>query len=78
MWGSVGIAPLFLTSTSDVGVVSFTPMPLYPRGKSLRTHWIGGRVGPSISLDAVGERKILHHWEGLFDTEYKTITSLKN
>jgi hypothetical protein len=27
-------------------VVSFTPRPLYRRGKSPGTHWIGGCVGP--------------------------------
>jgi hypothetical protein len=28
-------------------VVSFTAQPLYPQGKSLVTHWIGGWVGLS-------------------------------
>jgi hypothetical protein len=27
-------------------VFSFTPLPLYPWGKSPGTHWIGGWVGP--------------------------------
>jgi hypothetical protein len=28
-------------------VISFTPLPLYPRAKALGALWIGGRVGPS-------------------------------
>jgi hypothetical protein len=31
-------------------VVSFTPLPLYPR-----THWIGGCVGPRAGLDGAGK-----------------------
>jgi hypothetical protein len=41
-------------------VVSFTLLPLYSRGKSPGTHWIGGRVGPRVSLDVAEKRKILH------------------
>jgi hypothetical protein len=33
---SGGVAPPFLTSALDGGVVSFTPLPLYPWGKSTR------------------------------------------
>jgi hypothetical protein len=40
-------------------VVSFAPRPLYPRGKSPSTHWIGGRVNPRAGLDDVENRKIL-------------------
>jgi hypothetical protein len=29
-------------------VVSFTPRPLYPQGKTPGTHWIGGWVGKKI------------------------------
>jgi hypothetical protein len=39
-------------------VVSFTPRPLYPQGKSPGTHWIGGWVGSRAVLDAVMKRKI--------------------
>jgi hypothetical protein len=31
--------------------VSFTPLPLYPRAKSPRTHSIGGSVGLRAGLD---------------------------
>jgi hypothetical protein len=42
--------------------VCFTPLPLYPRGKSHRIHWIGGSVGPRVSLDAA-DKKTLHYRE---------------
>jgi hypothetical protein len=35
------------------------PLPLYPRGKSHGTHWIGGWVGPRTGLDDVEKRKFL-------------------
>jgi hypothetical protein len=38
-------------------VVSFTPRPLYPEGKS-PWYWIGGWVGSRVGLDAVVKRKI--------------------
>jgi len=34
-------------------MVSFTPQPLYPHGKSPGRHWIGDCVGPRIGLDTV-------------------------
>jgi hypothetical protein len=34
-------------------VVSFTSRPLYPGERTLSTHWIGGRVGSRVCLDAV-------------------------
>jgi hypothetical protein len=42
-------------------VVSFTPRPLYPRGKnpSLGTHWRGGWVDPRADLDDVEKRTFL-------------------
>jgi hypothetical protein len=48
----------------DVGtkwkwVVSFTPLPLYTRGKSVGTLWIGDCVGPRVGLDAVEKGKTL-------------------
>jgi len=39
-------------------VVSFTPRPLYPAGRTPGTHRIQGWVGPSAGLDAVAKRKI--------------------
>jgi hypothetical protein len=39
-------------------MVSFTPRPLYPQGKSPWYPLIGGRVGPRAVLDAVVKRKI--------------------
>jgi len=38
--------------------ICFTPLPLYLRGKSPGTHWIGGYMGPRAGLDAVEKRKI--------------------
>jgi hypothetical protein len=32
-------------------MVSFTPLPLYPRGRTPGTHWVGGRVSPRAGLD---------------------------
>jgi hypothetical protein len=46
---SGGIALPFLTSALHRGVVSLTPPP-----------WVGGWVGPGVSLDAEEKRKILH------------------
>jgi hypothetical protein len=39
--------------------VSFTPLSLYPRGKSPGTHWIGGWVDPRSGLDDLEKRKVL-------------------
>jgi hypothetical protein len=56
-WESAGITPRILDlSTRWRWVDSFTPRPLYPKGKS--THWIGGWEGPRAVLDAVVKRKI--------------------
>jgi hypothetical protein len=49
---------IFLTSAL-VGVVSFTPLPLYLRERAPGTHWIGGWVGPRAGLDDVEKRKFL-------------------
>jgi hypothetical protein len=40
-------------------VIHFTPLPLYPRGKSPPFHWIGGWVAPRNGLDDVEKRKFL-------------------
>jgi hypothetical protein len=34
-------------------VVSYTPLPLYPRGKNPGTHWIGGWMDPRAGLEDV-------------------------
>jgi hypothetical protein len=39
-------------------VVSFTPLPLYPRGKSPGVHLIRGWVGSRAGLDAVEKKEI--------------------
>jgi hypothetical protein len=62
VWGSGCIDPHFFDlGTSWRWVVSFTPLPLYPRGKSPppSTNWIGGWVDPRADLDDVEERKFL-------------------
>jgi hypothetical protein len=48
MWASDGIAPLFLTSAIDGGKWSALRFCRFIPG----THWIGGWVGPTASLDA--------------------------
>jgi hypothetical protein len=58
-WGNGGMAPLIL----DLGtrwrwVVSFTPRPLYPQGKSPLYPLDRMLGGPRAVLDAVSERKI--------------------
>jgi hypothetical protein len=44
-------------------VTSSTPRPLYSRGKSPSTHWIGSWVNPRTGLDGVKKRNILHTLE---------------
>jgi hypothetical protein len=45
-------------------VISFTPRPLYSRGKtSPLTHWKGGWMGPRAGLDVVEKRKILRPYQ---------------
>jgi hypothetical protein len=39
-------------------VVNITPCPLYPRGKGLCAHGMGGRLGTRCGLDTVAKRKI--------------------
>jgi hypothetical protein len=57
-----GIAPYMLNlSTSYVGVVSFTPRPLYHRGTDLGTYWTRGSVVRIARLDVVARRKVLMH-----------------
>jgi hypothetical protein len=56
-WGG-GIAPRILDfGTRRRWVVSSTARPLYPWGRALGTHWIGGWVGTRAVLDAVEKRK---------------------
>jgi hypothetical protein len=40
-------------------VVNFTPRPLYPRGKSPATHWIGRWVDLRAGLEDLENRKLL-------------------
>jgi hypothetical protein len=59
MRGIGGIAPRILDfSNGWRWVVSFTPRPLYPRERSLCTHWIEVWVGARAGLDTVVKRKI--------------------
>jgi hypothetical protein len=53
------IYPHFDLGTSWRWVVSFTPRPLYPRGKSPGTHWMGCWVDPRAGLDDLEKRKFL-------------------
>jgi hypothetical protein len=46
-------------STNWRWVISFTPLPLYPRERPSSTHWIGGWVSPKTGLDDVERRKIM-------------------
>jgi hypothetical protein len=58
--GEWGYSSTFLhLGTSWRWVVSFTPLPFYPRGWTPSTHQIRGWVGPRVGLDAVEKRKIL-------------------
>jgi hypothetical protein len=41
-----------------MGVVNFTPRPLYLKEKRRGTHWIGGWVGHRADMDNVENRKI--------------------
>jgi len=57
-----GIAPRILNlGTRWKWEVSFTPRPLYPRGRGPITHWIGGVGGGAQNLPVRGgeERKSL-------------------
>jgi hypothetical protein len=58
MWGSGGIALLFLTSALDGDEVSASrPDRFTPEEKSSDTHCVRGWVGLRFGLDAVEERK---------------------
>jgi hypothetical protein len=54
-YGGTGcIDPCFLNlGTGWRWVVSFTPQPFTPRGKSMSTHWLGGCMDPKTGLDVV-------------------------
>jgi hypothetical protein len=41
-------------------MVSYTPLPLYPRERASGTYWIGGWVDPRAGLDDVEKRKFLN------------------
>jgi hypothetical protein len=58
--GSRGTTPPFLTLALDVGEWSASCPGYFIPGD----HWIGGWVGPRVSLDAVEKRKIsCPYWE---------------
>jgi hypothetical protein len=58
--GNGYLDPHFLDlGTSWKSAVSFTPRPLYPRGRNPSTHWIGGWVDTRTSLDDVEKTKFL-------------------
>jgi hypothetical protein len=63
-WGRTGSGcrdPYFLgLYTSWRWVISFTPRPLYPRGKAPHpacAHWVGCRLSPRVILNNVKKRK---------------------
>jgi hypothetical protein len=59
VWGSGGVAPLFLTSTLDGGERSASRPGLFnPEETASGTHWIGSWVGPRAGMEAVEERKV--------------------
>jgi hypothetical protein len=58
-WESEGTAPRILSSAIDGDEWSVSrPGRFTPRERAPGTHWIGGRVGPRVGLDAVVKRKI--------------------
>jgi hypothetical protein len=57
VWGSVGVAPPFLTSALDVGEWSGTRPSRFTPGM----HWIGGCVGPRAGLDVEKKKKNSYH-----------------
>jgi hypothetical protein len=60
VWRSGCIDPRLLElDTGWRWVVSFTPLPHYPRGKSFGTHWIGGWVDHRAGLDNMKKWKFL-------------------
>jgi hypothetical protein len=52
------MASAYLTSELDGGG-QLHARPLYPRGRALGTHWVGGWVGPRAGLDTVEKVKSL-------------------
>jgi hypothetical protein len=69
IWRSGRIAPPLLTSALDGGEwLTFRLCRFNPTEIAHGTHWIGGWVGPTVDLDVVEERKILHCWESNSDS----------
>jgi hypothetical protein len=62
MWDRKSASILDL-GTTWMWVVSFTPRPLHPRGKSFRSHWREWSVGPRDGLDATENRYISCLWQ---------------
>jgi hypothetical protein len=54
----VWLHALLISALIGVGVVSFTPRPVYSRGRTPGTYWIGGWVDPRDGLDVMAKRKI--------------------
>jgi hypothetical protein len=57
--GGSAIAPPFLMSALDAGELLASRPGRYTSGeRPPSTHWIGGCLGPTASLDAVEKRKV--------------------
>jgi hypothetical protein len=59
VYGGVGVQIHIFLTTALVGVVSFTPRPLYPQGKSPRYPLLRRLDGPRAGLNDVEKRKFL-------------------
>jgi hypothetical protein len=60
IWGSVGMAPPFLTSAVDVGEWSVSRPGLFtPEERTPGTHWIGGWGGSQSQSGRCGKEKNL-------------------
>jgi hypothetical protein len=70
VWGSGCRDPHFLVlGTSWRWVVSFTPLPLYPREGAPGAHFIGGWVDPRAGLDD------MEKWNSFYATGTRTSAS---
>ena len=57
--GSGGVAPRIMNLGTRSLLVSLAPLPLYVRGKSPDTPWIGGLAGPTACPSASENEKFL-------------------
>jgi hypothetical protein len=53
VWGTGGMAPLFLISALNAEWSASRPSRITPGERGQGTHWIGGWMGPRAGLDAV-------------------------